>query len=212
MKKILIFTNECKVKYLHSRFVEALGTGLPTEAEPISHLNEGDDAEWVKVDDFKKEGVYMIFDSLSDPAFEDLKSQCKGDEISALYHSLPVRRNELPGLSSNTACREGRHEPGNFYYSKVFEILTDNEKDKGKRIEELLKYSEREIISNAVHAFLIGCSMKQTETEQFRNAYDTLKNNRRISDKVTRFFEYHRNEITEFIKIQEYLLDWKKKL
>lgn len=204
MRKVIVFTNPDKIIDVHPDFASALEGHMPTEQNPVFHLLEDGDIIWETVNDFSSGGVYLVNDSPSDNLFDKLLDQICGDESYALVHSLPKRKTELKGCT----CREGMHEPGNIYYSHIFEVLTDNDSNKEDRVVDILRPSRKEKLSKAANAFLIGCLAG--ERNIINEAYDTLKNCRDIEDEIVYYYESGCPNGEDWCKIRDYLLGWIK--
>ena len=191
MTKLLIFTNADSLSNLEEDFHTALKEhAFPTKKRPFVLVKEDNSGVSISfVDDFKNEGLYLIYDKIDESTLELLSTQCKDDVVYALVHTYPVWKNRIREITGNDRFREGNHIPGDqFYYYHVFDCLTDLGTDKIKRICDLLRFSEGEKIGRAIQKFIIGCNTPYNDAPLFLKAYETLRSIDAFKEHVEGFY------------------------
>lgn len=213
MSKVLIFTHFDKLGYMNPKIAGIMEDIYPYEDEPISLLTSDDNGSsgFKYVKDFLADGIYLVYDQLSNDAFDAILHQCNEDGVYTLYHSLPKRSNELFKLKKGTN-REGRHELGNAYYPPIFEVLTDPHGDKQGRIIRILELTPKECMANAIHVFMNGCWTHTVDTTEFLSAYHYLLSFDEIKREVKDYFENKYPDTAAFISIRDLLTSFKKKM
>lgn len=191
MTKILIFTNADSLSNLEEDFHTALKEhAFPTKKRSVVLVKEDNTGVSIGfVDDFKNEGLYLIYDKIDESTLELLSAQCKDDVVYALVHTYPVWKNRIREITGNDRFREGNHIPGDqHYYYPVFDCITDSETNKIDRICNLLRYSEEEKIRRAIQKFVIGCNTPYNDAPLFVEAYEKLCSIEDVKERVESFY------------------------
>ena len=192
MTKLLIFTNADSLSNLEEDFHAVLREhAFPTKKRPVVLVKEDHAGVSIGfVDDFKNEGLYLIYDKIDERALELLSDQCKDDDVYALVHTYPVWKDRIREIAGNERFREGNHIPGNqYYYYPVFECLTDSGTDKIERIRDLLRLSEAERVRRAIQKFIIGCNTPYNDAPLFLQVYEELRSIDAFKKKVEGFYK-----------------------
>jgi len=191
MTKILIFTNADSLYNLEEDFYKVLKKqAFPTKDHPIVLVREDNASCFINfVDNFKDEGLYLIYDKIGENTLELLSAQCNNDDVYALVHTYPKWKDKILEITGNDRFREGNHIPGDqYYYYPVFDYLTDTGTDKLERICDLLRFSEEEKIRRAIQKFIIGCNTPYNDAPLFLKAYEKLRSVDAVKEQVEGFY------------------------
>ena len=118
------------------------------------------------VDNLSAEGVYLVFDEISQSMLASLLDQCKqnNDRLFILLHTRGYYTDskDFESWQKNCSFAKGMHESGVKYkYEPVFDILTDKLGDTLNRITDSIFMP----LDNAINNFLDECAMPKKKLE-----------------------------------------------
>lgn len=169
------------------------GTCTLTEARQLSDSN-----------------IYLIYDSIPDEELTTLLENCHNSNLYVLTHSTGAIKCDWFNNRNNCIHREGRHtnESGDFYYP-LFDILTDNESEKTTRIINNVFKPINEIADK----FLDYSMSPGNITEEFYTAYEILRKNPKLTNRIDEFVELYEQSDTfdgyqdEWVKLRDFIQD-----
>lgn len=197
-KKVLVFTNRDTWKRNINSNPDLRTTNWNNNyPDPTHCIKECDfsksetDLEDVIPDDANnyanKDGIYLIFDSIDDNNFNQLKKMCANNELYVLTHSSGRTVTQDDFSAATTALiLPGTHnnEPEDHYYP-IFKILKDTEGDKLNRIINEVFKTQLEL--ETVLLFLHGC-LGDSRNNDFDKSYQKLHSIPSIQGSVTDFY------------------------
>ncbi|GHT78533.1 hypothetical protein AGMMS50262_21260 [Bacteroidia bacterium] len=150
MKKIIVFTKKSSLNLGFDDFankrpdIEVLKKGSSIN---LILFNEGKSG-FEPVNDFVKDGLYLMYDNISE---DDFNSMINGYDKTVFY----ILRHSNPefSLSDFQNVAEGQHENYGKYYPNLIEILRDNKPNKAKRFfDSVFTFdAKKEALTNAIH-------------------------------------------------------------
>lgn len=136
MPKIIVFTNYSSLAGVDENFASCNELYKLSEKTPLIYFNE-DSSSFQQLEDFIKDGLYLVLDSIPPETFTNLTENITPSEILILKHRKP----DFDFKKFDT--KDGVHESGDKgrYYPDLVEILGDSKGEKLNRIiKEVFKF------------------------------------------------------------------------
>lgn len=185
MNKILVFTNKTSWRGISKaiRTIVNWDNSYPNETNPITFYTVNRSLQ--PVDNLSEEGVYLVYDAIDIERLRLMLNQCPDDIFFVLIHSKPDA-GVFSDWNKQSVVIPGMHENDDeLKYYPLFKILADNELDKTNRI--IRKIFMETIISN----FTDGCRYPKNNSNQFRLAYNILRQNPCLKDYLDDFMSLY---------------------
>ena len=185
MNKILVFTNKSSWYGIDEdiRDLVVWESSYPKETNPITLYKP--DQSLQSVDNISEEGVYLVYDAIDIERLRLMLNQCPDDIFFVLIHSKPDA-GVFSDWNKQSVVIPGMHaNDDELKYYPLFKILADNELDKTNRI--IRKLFMETIISN----FTDGCRYPKNNSNQFRLAYNILRNNTCLKKDIDDFLSLY---------------------
>lgn len=135
MKKIIVFT---QVSSLHGAFPSFINARedmkiLDGKNTTLLLFDESE-AKFQPVTDLSEPGLYLIYDGISETAFNNLINGLNKSDIYILKHTKP--NFEPSGFSNLEKGRTEKHDKNGKHYPVLIDVLSDDNPEKVKRFFE----------------------------------------------------------------------------
>lgn len=163
--------------------------GSETILQPVSNLSD--------------EGVYLVFDEISQNMLATLLDECtqNNDRLFILLHTRGYYTDskDFESWEKNCSFAKGMHESGIKYkYEPVFDILTDKQGDELNRITHSIFMP----LDNAINTFLDECAVPKKKLENLLSYHILCEEG--FKDAVEAF----RNKYESCQSSSEYAEEW----